>query len=152
MIAKIEPDENGELYLVFPEGAIDGLGWQTGDKIMWIDNNDGSWTLRKQENKKEYVVIDAIQSFRVRYVVERDLTNDNIEDVMDSLDNIDTSVLKEFSQKYIGENISSVRVIDTVDEVISLCDIDNDYTKSWNTDHKIKTFINTENDYDAEAL
>lgn len=152
MIAKIEPDENGELYLVFPEGAIDNLGWQTGDDIMWIDNNDGSWTMRKQENKKEYVLIDAIQSFRVRYIVEKDLVNDNIEDVMNSLNDIDTSVFKEFSQKYIGENISSVRVIDTIDEVISLCDIDNDYTKTWNIDHKIKTFVNTETDYDAETF
>ena len=47
--ATVEEDSNGELCIVFPPESIEGLGWQEGDTIKWIDNNDGSWTLRKIE-------------------------------------------------------------------------------------------------------
>jgi hypothetical protein len=48
----IEVDETtGEHYIQFPEDALEGLGWQPGDTITWLDNNNGSWTLTKQHDK-----------------------------------------------------------------------------------------------------
>lgn len=44
--------ENGttkELYIQFPEYAMNQVGWTEGDIIEWVDNNDGSFTLVKKE-------------------------------------------------------------------------------------------------------
>jgi hypothetical protein len=46
-IATIEEDKNGDPILVFPPESIGELGWVEGDEIEWVDNNNGSWTLRK---------------------------------------------------------------------------------------------------------
>lgn len=42
-----EDPETGELILSFPEDMLTKLGWQEGDELNWIDNQDGSWTLEK---------------------------------------------------------------------------------------------------------
>ena len=44
--------ENGrdkELYIQFPEEAINQMGWSEGDTLEWLDNGDGSWTLQKNQ-------------------------------------------------------------------------------------------------------
>ena len=44
--------ENGkdkELYIQFPEEAINQMGWSSGDTLEWLDNGDGSWTLQKNQ-------------------------------------------------------------------------------------------------------
>ena len=46
--ATVEEDSDGELCIVFPPESIEALGWQAGDALEWVDNND-SWTLRKIE-------------------------------------------------------------------------------------------------------
>jgi hypothetical protein len=46
-----ESGETKELYLEFPPDAINQVGWDTGDTIVWEDNNDGSYTLKKKEDK-----------------------------------------------------------------------------------------------------
>ena len=38
-------DEDG--ILTFPPEMIEELGWKEGDVLEWIDNNDGSFYLRK---------------------------------------------------------------------------------------------------------
>lgn len=45
-----EHNETKELYLQFPPGAIDQVGWDEGDTIVWEDNHDGTWTLTKKES------------------------------------------------------------------------------------------------------
>jgi hypothetical protein len=37
----------GELYITFPPEAIQKTGWKDDDTLEWIDNKDGSFTLRK---------------------------------------------------------------------------------------------------------
>lgn len=46
-----EDPETGELILPFSNEMLEGLGWQEGDVLEWIDNKDGSWSLVKKENK-----------------------------------------------------------------------------------------------------
>jgi hypothetical protein len=145
MIATIEPDENGDLCLVFPEETINEVGWVPGDTINWIDNADGSWTLRKVEDEKEYVLVEYINTTRVRYVVERPVGDDT------PLENLDIH-FKEFSQKSLGDVLNDVRVIRSKEDVIALCDADNDYSRNWNDDHKIKTFVITEDDYNDTPI
>ena len=44
---KIEQNENGEHYFLIPDELQKDLSWNEGDPIEWIDNSDGSLTLRK---------------------------------------------------------------------------------------------------------
>jgi len=37
---------NDEGVLKLPDDLIEELGWKLGDTLEWIDNEDGTWTLR----------------------------------------------------------------------------------------------------------
>ena len=41
--------ENNE-FLNFTPEILEATGWKVGDVLEWIDNNDGSFTLVKQEH------------------------------------------------------------------------------------------------------
>ena len=47
-----DPDHPGELLLDLGNELCEQLGWQLGDTIKWIDNHDGTFTLRKINNKE----------------------------------------------------------------------------------------------------
>lgn len=46
---EVQTDENGDAYIVFPQEAMEEVGWQVGDDIRWIDNKDGTYTLELVE-------------------------------------------------------------------------------------------------------
>ena len=37
--------------LTFTPEILEKTGWQEGDELEWIDNKDGTWTLKKCNNK-----------------------------------------------------------------------------------------------------
>lgn len=39
--------ESEDLILEFPDSLMETTGWKVGDTLEWVDNKDGSWTLRK---------------------------------------------------------------------------------------------------------
>lgn len=41
-----DPENPNELILEIGEACAE-LGWKEGDEIEWIDNRDGSWTLKR---------------------------------------------------------------------------------------------------------
>jgi glutamate formiminotransferase len=90
----------------------------------------------------QWVLVETISTFRQRYMVEVPMGIDNYgKDKIDwALDTVTMEEAKEFSQEHIGELIVSHRVV-TKEEALSLCDKDNDYTKSWNEEQKINTFF-----------
>ena len=45
-----EDPETKELYIEFDDETMQELGWNVGDTIQWIDNNDGSWSLKKADD------------------------------------------------------------------------------------------------------
>ena len=47
-----DPEQPGELLLDLGNELCDELGWKPGDVIEWIDNKDGSWTLKKTPDSK----------------------------------------------------------------------------------------------------
>ena len=48
----IEQDpETGELVIPFNPDLLAQVGWDFGDIIEWHDNQNGSWSLTKKENK-----------------------------------------------------------------------------------------------------
>ena len=40
-------DDDGILNL--PDDVMEDLGWKEGDELEWIDNSDGSFSLKKHE-------------------------------------------------------------------------------------------------------
>lgn len=43
-------DGSGDLIMPFPENFLEGTGWNIGDTLEWIDNKNGSFTLRKKDD------------------------------------------------------------------------------------------------------
>ena len=43
-----DPNNAEELILDLGDEICDELGWKEGDVIEWVDNQDGTWTLRKK--------------------------------------------------------------------------------------------------------
>ena len=43
-------DGSGDLVLPLTDEIMESAGWKTGDVLEWIDNNNGTWTLRKKED------------------------------------------------------------------------------------------------------
>jgi len=42
-------DDDG--VLIFPDKFLEELGWKEGDVLEWIDNNDGSFSLVKPDER-----------------------------------------------------------------------------------------------------
>ena len=149
-----EDPETGDLILPLNDDILEQTGWKTGDSIDWIDNKDGSWTMKKIET--QWVLVEAISTFRERYMVEVPVGVDMYgKDKVDwALDTVTLSEAKEFSQEHLGETIVSHRVI-SKDDALAMCDKDNDYAKKWNDELKVQTFFTSmaehirENNYDA---
>jgi len=140
-IALEEDKETGDLILPLPEELLESQGWKTGDTLEWIDNGNGSWTMKKKE-ALQWVLVETISQFRQRYMVQvpvgTDQYGNNKADW--ALDTVTLEEAKEFSQKHLGETIISHRVV-TEEEALVMCDEDNEYTQMWNTEHKINTFF-----------
>ena len=133
-IITLESDDEGNLVLPLSEDILKEVGWKTGDVIDWIDNKDGSWTMKKKI-KKEFVLVECVSMFRQRYVVEVPAGKAEW-----ALDTVVMQEAKEFSQEHIGENIVSHRVM-SEEQVLALCSIDNDYANNWNDKLKLDTFV-----------
>lgn len=129
----VQEDAEGELFIEFPDEMMAEVGWKTGDILDWKDNKDGSWSLTKKET--EWVLVETISTFRERYMVE--VPKGKAEW---ALDTVTMEEAAEFSQEHIGEQIISHRVV-TREEALVLCDKDNDYTKSWDEEMKVKNFF-----------
>jgi bifunctional DNA-binding transcriptional regulator/antitoxin component of YhaV-PrlF toxin-antitoxin module len=43
----VEEDEHGELFITLPDELLEESGLKPGDDVEWIDNSDGSFTLKK---------------------------------------------------------------------------------------------------------
>jgi hypothetical protein len=116
-------------------------GWKEGDTLDWIDNKDGSWTLKKKE-PTQFVLVECISTFRHRYMVEVPVGIDQYgKDKSEwALDTVAMEDAKEFSQEHIGEQIVSHRIV-TKEEALKLCDKDNEYGKDWDEETKMKNFF-----------
>jgi len=92
------------------------------------------------KKKTELVMVETIQQFRQRYVVEVPVGKKDW-----ALDTVVSEQAKEFSQLNIGETIVSHRVI-SEEEAFELCDEDNKYCGVWDKQAKIDAFFTLEKD------
>ena len=44
-----EDTETGDLFLEFPVELLNQMGWAEGDDLEWIDNKNGSWSIKKKD-------------------------------------------------------------------------------------------------------
>jgi bifunctional DNA-binding transcriptional regulator/antitoxin component of YhaV-PrlF toxin-antitoxin module len=56
-IIEVEEDENGELFITFPDEVIEELGWQEGDILNWDVQGTGI-ILSKVNDPSGYEVIE----------------------------------------------------------------------------------------------
>ena len=134
-VVTLEEDENGDLILPLSDEILENTGISLGDTVEWIDNGDGSWTLQKKE-EMVWVMVEALQTFRMRYMVEVPKNNPEW-----ALDTVTMNEAKEFSQEALPEVISSYRIMDSTAAALVQCDIDNSYCSSWNDEQKINAFF-----------
>ncbi len=152
----VELDSHGDAFITLPDDVIKATGLTVGDDVDWSDNGDGTWTLTKREvpevpevpevnqaPEREYVLIETLLTYRLRYVVEVPVGQD--EHIIPSLE---LSELKEFSQRPLEEQISSYRTISN-ENVISLCDGDNGPYFDWTDEKKLEIFTNSWEELDA---
>jgi hypothetical protein len=147
-----EDPETGDLILPLPDELMKSSGFEIGDTLKWKDNKDGSYSIVKKKSKTEktqWVLVEAVSTFRTRYMVEVPVGTDNYgkDKTLWALDTVTMQEAKEFSQEHIGEQIISHRVV-TKKEALALCDQDNDYCMSWDDELKMNNFFTTwkEND------
>jgi bifunctional DNA-binding transcriptional regulator/antitoxin component of YhaV-PrlF toxin-antitoxin module len=48
--APVEVDSDGDLILVFPDELLAAMDWNEGDTLVWTQNDDETWTLKRNEN------------------------------------------------------------------------------------------------------
>ena len=144
-----EDPETGDLILPLNDDILEQTGWKTGDSIDWIDNKDGSWTMKKIET--QWVLVETVSMFRERYMVEVPVGVDMYgKDKAEwALDTVTMEEAKEFSQQHLGQTIVSHRVV-TKEEALALCDKENDYAKKWNDVLKVKTFFTVMTEHIAD--
>ena len=46
-------DGSGDLVLPLTDEIMESAGWKTGDTLEWIDNKNGTWSIKKIENEHE---------------------------------------------------------------------------------------------------
>ena len=90
---------------------------------------------------EDYVVVNSILSYRIRYVMHKDdLQKLNPDKPCNSVewakDTVTCEECDEFSTEYIGEHIYDADLI-TEEQMINLFDRDNSHIKKWSREQKI---------------
>ena len=103
-------NDSGDTYIELPDDLMKEAGWNLGDDIEWIDNHDGTWTMKKVEksDEKEWVLVECIQQYRLRYMCEVPKGQAGW-----ALDTVAMKEAKEFSQKDLGEIESQIMMMAT---------------------------------------
>ena len=119
-----------------PKDLLEEMGWKEGDTLDWKDNKDGSFSLsKKQKEITELVLVECIQAYRMRYLVEVPKGQSEW-----ALDTVVMNKAKEFSQKPMEEILVSHRVV-TKKEALNIFDVDNDYLVGWTEQQKLDMCI-----------
>jgi len=93
---------------------------------------------KSNSGEKVWVMVEAISQFRMRYMVEAPAEHPEY-----ALDDVTCATAKEFSQEWLGEVISSHRVM-TEEDALQLCEEDNSYCRDWTDEQLKKAFFTKE--------
>jgi hypothetical protein len=91
-------------------------------------------------DNEQYVIVSAISSYRMRYCIPMsELQKLNPDDTVDpswALDCVTCEQVKEFSQRWLGEQICDAQVVKE-GEMLQFFDTDNEYLADWSTEQKL---------------
>jgi len=85
----------------------------------------------------KYVLVDAISTFRQRYAVAVPDTLCDEKAKEWAMDTVTCEDAEEFSQLWLGETISSTKVMGK-EELLEQFDEDNDYLRDWSDEQKLR--------------
>ena len=92
----------------------------------------------------KFVLVETISQYRMRYVIEVPDNHNDGEYPCSAetwaADTVTSEEMKEFSQLWLGETIVSTHEI-TNEKIITMCDEDNEYCKSWDREKKMEVFV-----------
>jgi len=92
----------------------------------------------------KFIVVDAISQYRMRYIIEVPADHNEREYPCSAeqwaADSVTAEEMREFSQLWLGETIVSTREI-AKEDIIPMCDKENEYCSSWSDEQKIHTFV-----------
>jgi hypothetical protein len=91
--------------------------------------------------KTQYILVDAISQFRIRYLVEVPEGKKEW-----ALDTVTMEEAKEFSQFHLGETIIDHREV-SKQEALDTYRKDNDYLAKWSDDQIVKSGFTLIKDY-----
>lgn len=108
----------------------------------------------KKELEGKYVVVTAISSFKMKYVIpteELQKLNEATElDQERAREWAEECVImeeaKDFSQKHIGETVIETQILDE-DTILEIFDRENDYLSEWTREKKIDYIRHWEDTY-----
>lgn len=108
----------------------------------------------KKELEGKYVVVTAISSFKMKYVIPaEELQKLNEATELDqerarewAEECVIMEEVKDFSQKHIGETVIDIDVVDE-DRILEIFDRENDYLSEWTREKKIDYVRHWEDTY-----
>lgn len=136
---KIQTYSNGEQFIEFSQEELNELGWEVGDVLDWNKNKDGSFCISKKNSDTEWVMVDTVSMFRIRYCIEVPTGKHFV-----ALNKVAAEEAKEFSQVHLTEQVTTCRVI-SKEEALKICKQENDYVNSWEDHQIIESFFNSKN-------
>tara|TARA_R110000824_G_scaffold192934_1_gene375189 strand:- start:503 stop:808 length:306 start_codon:yes stop_codon:yes gene_type:complete len=89
---EIQDNSDGELFFEIPPALLEDLGWEEGDKVKFIPNENGTFTIKKAKYSTVKLDIDDDNLLRyMTYAHERDMTFNELaqEAVKEMLDKAD---------------------------------------------------------------
>lgn len=53
-VVQLEEDKStGDLMLPFPADLLSQMGWSEGTELWWVDNEDGTYSIREKKEKDD---------------------------------------------------------------------------------------------------
>jgi len=103
---EVKYDPVSEEYYIQWDG-IDELGWKPGDTIIWEDNEDGSFSLKKEENMNYQNDVEKFMAAADQYIGATPHLNENNEAqaklYIDLIDEEFRELCDGFLRRHIGD-------------------------------------------------
>ena len=103
---EVKYDPISEEYYIQWDG-IDELGWKPGDTIIWEDNEDGSFSLKKEENMNYQNDVEQFMAAADQYIGATPHLNENNEAqaklYIDLIDEEFRELCDGFLRRHIGD-------------------------------------------------
>ena len=72
---EIQDNSDGELFFEIPPALLEDLGWEEGDKVKFIPNENGTFTIKKAKYSTVKLDIDDDNLLRyMKYAHEKGMT------------------------------------------------------------------------------